>query len=177
MEAQRNTHPFVALLISPQAIVLPSGGSVNMARFEYRFRLWQGAPISDTFGGKAVLNFNGEPVFAELAILRILEESGWEGVWVDTFRNRFLRCWPPQSCSISPHAQKLYDRIKQFNGGKRSGCFDLLAWKDNAYLFIESKKFAEDSIRQNQIKWLDAALKSGVPLSSFLICEWKLESE
>jgi len=96
---------------------------------------------------------------------------------VDTFRNRFLRCWPPQSCSIPPHAQAIYDGIKEFSGRKRSGCFDVFAWEDNAYLFVESKKFAEDSIRQNQIRWLDAALKSGVPLSAFLICEWKLQSE
>jgi len=51
--------------------------------------------------------------------------------------------------------------IKEFNGRKRSGCFDVFAWKENASIFIESKKFAEDSIRQNQIRWLDAALKSG----------------
>src|SRR5260370_27724899 len=140
--------------------------------FTYQFR-----EFLDTLGGKAILNVNGEAVFAELAILRLLEGAEWEGVWVDTYRNRFLRCWPPQSCSIPPRAQELYDCIKQFNRGKRSGCFDVFAWKDNAYLFIESKKFAEDSIRQNQIKWLDAGLKSGVPLSSFLICQWKLQSE
>jgi len=46
---------------------------------------------------------------------------------VDTFRNRFLRCWPPQSCSIPPHAQAIYDGIKEFSGRKRSGCFDVFA--------------------------------------------------
>ena len=46
---------------------------------------------------------------------------------MDTFRNRLLRYWPPQSWSIPPHGQAIYDRIKEFNGGKRRGCFDVFA--------------------------------------------------
>jgi len=43
-----------------------------------RFPKWQGAPILDTYGGKAVLDYHGEPVFAELFTLRMLQRrSHW----------------------------------------------------------------------------------------------------
>lgn len=43
-----------------------------------RFRKWTGKPSHDTYNGKPVLEFNGEPAFAELVILRTFEEAGWE---------------------------------------------------------------------------------------------------
>jgi len=42
------------------------------------------------------LDYNGNPVFAEILILRILQEAGWNGVWVDTFRGKFLNSYYPK---------------------------------------------------------------------------------
>ena len=52
-----------------ETIVLSSGRSVQVSKYAARFRLWTGRPIADSYGGKAFLDLNGQPVFAELAIL------------------------------------------------------------------------------------------------------------
>jgi hypothetical protein len=91
-----NANPFTHCLIAPTTLKLPSGDSVSVPRCHCLFRLWQGKPIQDTYGGKAILEFDGEPVFAELAILGTLQRAGWDGVWVDTYRRKFRRSLPPQ---------------------------------------------------------------------------------
>jgi hypothetical protein len=161
--------------LPPVELTLPSGKSVAIPRCSYRFIQWRGTPILDTYGGKAVLNSADTPVFAELAILSVLQKAGWHGVWVDTYRRKFRRSMPPECCSLPSHAQELYDRICRANRGKTSGCFDVFAWKDGNYLFVESKRKSKDSIQKTQKAWVEAALASGIPLDSLLICEWDLE--
>jgi hypothetical protein len=66
-------------------------------------------------------------------------------------------------------------RIRRANGGKTSGCFDVLVWHEGKHLFIESKRESKDSILTTQKAWIEAALRCDVPLDSLLICEWNLE--
>ena len=170
------SHPFLKHLISPITLKLPSGKSVSLQRCEYRFLPWRGDPIQDTYGGKAVLDFGGKPVFAELAILGVRRQARWDGVWVDTYRRKFRQSLPPDCCELPARAQGLYERIRKTNGGKSSGCFDVFAWKGTKYLFIESKRKSADAIQQTQKTWIEAALKAGVPVDALLICEWSLET-
>jgi hypothetical protein len=158
-------------------LTLPCGKSVRIPRCSYFFRKWQGKPLSDTYGRKAVLDIEGKGVFAELAILGFLRKAGCDGVWVDSYRGKFRRSWPEGSCDLPPHARALYDRIRRANGGKRGGCFDVFAWKGRNYLFVESKRRSHDAIRPTQKAWVQAALRSGVPRKSLLICEWDFQSE
>lgn len=169
-----NANPFKWNLINPVALKLRSGSSIEIPRCSYLFRRWEGKPIQDTYGGKALIEFDGKPVFAELAILGTLRRVGWDGVWVDTFGGtKFLRSWPPDRCELPSHAQALYDRINMANNGKTSGFFDVFAWQDKkSYLFVESKRRSKDAIRATQKAWIEAALHSGVPIDSLLICEW-----
>jgi len=169
-----NTNPLMPYSLSSAELKLPSGETALISKCSRLFLRWQGTPISDTYGGKAVLDFNGEPVFAELAILGVLRESGWDGVWVDTYRRKFRRSMPPDYCDLPSHAHELYDRIRRANGGKVSGCFDVLAWKGQDYLFVEAKRRSKDFTRRTQRAWIEAALNSGIPLDSLLICEWDL---
>jgi hypothetical protein len=81
----------------------------------------------------------------------------------------------PHSCDLPSHAQRLYERICRANSGKTSGCFDIFAWRKRAYLFVESKRKSQDSIQATQKAWIEAALRSEVPLDSLLICEWDVE--
>ena len=171
------SHPFVPYLVSSETITLPSGKCVLVPKCSYRFSPWRGKPIADTFGGKAVLSFRGRPVFAELAILRVLQNTGWDGVWVDTFRRKFRRFLPPHKCQLPSDAQKVYEQICAANDGKMSGCFDVFAWRGKKLLFVESKRKGRDSIRPSQIRWLEAALKSGIPLKAFLVCEWETRTQ
>jgi hypothetical protein len=152
---------------------LPSGRALSIPACFSRFELWHDAPIQDTYGGKAVLDWKGEPLFAELVILRLIEEGGWQGVWVDTYRRRFRQSLPPGFCSLPRHAESFLEKA---NGGRewRRGCFDVFAWGDGRYLFVESKRKGHDAINAHQKEWLESALDSGVSLESLLIFEWDI---
>lgn len=46
------------------------------------FPKWTGKPIEHDYGGKPVVMYNGEPMFAELAIRRMLINAGWSAQWI-----------------------------------------------------------------------------------------------
>jgi hypothetical protein len=168
-----NANPFKWNLINPVTLKLSSGSSIDVPRCSCRFRRWEGEPISYRgHGKKPLIEFDCQPVFAELAILGTLRQDGWDGVWVDTYRNTFRRGVPPDSCDLPSRAQALYDRICLENDGKQGGCFDVFVWRDQRYLFVESKWRAKDVLQNTQKEWIKAALRVGVPMDSLLICEW-----
>jgi hypothetical protein len=131
--------------------------------------------VRDTYGHKKVLDFYGKPQFAELGILRIMERSGWQGVWVDTYRNRFrTRYWPKDAVELPPKQANILNRIRE-KAGSRAGCFDVFCWKGNQVVFIECKRRDKDRIRETQKRWLQVAnLNCGIPFKSFLIVEWSV---
>jgi hypothetical protein len=63
---------------------------VEIAKYQFTFERWSGLPIADYYQ-KPVLDFDGKPLFAELGILQLPLEKDFEGVWVDTYLNRFRR--------------------------------------------------------------------------------------
>lgn len=158
----------------PETLTLPNGGIVHLNKIEMHFHAWTGVPIADAYGNKAVLDVDGEPLFAELAILRELEKKGWHGVWVDTYRQKFRRAMPPTMAELPASAMAVLNSIVSANAGRRSGCFDVFVWKDNEFLFAESKRKGRDRIRTSQLRWLQAALQTGLPITSFRIVEWEL---
>jgi hypothetical protein len=161
-----------------QKIELLNGQEIEIAKATPVFSRWKRAPPSDTFGGKPVLEINGELVFAELAILRLLEQAGWEGRWVDSYRQRFLTgYWPEPQTHDLPLLQKAIFDLTQSRAGGTGGCFDVMCWRGNALLFAESKWKDHDRIKDNQRRWLQAALEVGLPLESFLIVEWTASDE
>lgn len=66
-----------------EQISFPSGETVQVQKRVFVFNLWTGAPV-DAYGGKPVIDVGGEPLFAELALLRHFQKEGYDGVWVDT---------------------------------------------------------------------------------------------
>ena len=137
-----------------------------------------------SFGGKQLLDVDGRPQFAEVAILRMFEAAGWQGRWVETYGNRKLmpglwRAWQPEG----PHAQvqvpiavqwvneKLH-AIAFANRSTFAGCWDVVAWKDGRLVFAEGKLARKDSMRSTQLRWVEAALTCGLRLEDFLIVEW-----
>src|SRR6266436_4042781 len=61
---------------------------VSIGKAMPTFALWTGPPVA-SYGGKALLEGAGSPTFAELLILDLLRQHGWDGVWVDSFRRKF----------------------------------------------------------------------------------------
>jgi hypothetical protein len=152
------------------------GGPVDVPKCRPRFQRWRGPAIDDTYGGKMVLDLEGEPLFAELVILRLLDREGWTGVWVDSYRRRFRTALstrvPP--ASLSDPIAVIYETIERASG-RRWGCWDVLAWRGAEVRFVEAKRTRRDRVRPSQLRWLDAALGFGIPLDAFLLVEWELD--
>ncbi len=147
-------------------------GSVRVPKAMLSFKPWHGVPLKDTFGGKQVIDSSGEPVFAELAILRLLQAEGWQGAWVDTYRNKK---WitVEQRIELPPDQTELLEQIYH-STGSRAGSFDVYCWRERQILFAEAKRKGHDRIRDTQRRWLKAALSRGLSVESFLIVEWSL---
>jgi hypothetical protein len=121
------------------------------------------------------VEWEGSPVFAELAIIPVLKEHGFDGaVWVDSYRRCFRDAMPPAVCALPTQARAVYERIATINGGRR-GCWDILAWNREGVSFVERKRKGKDRMTLNQLKWLESALKAGLRLNNFAICEWEIE--
>jgi hypothetical protein len=76
------------------SVTLPSGRGVALPRCRPTFRKGLRAVPFD-YGGKPLIDHDGETVFAELAILRLLLATGWDGVWVEVYGGpNFLRQMP-----------------------------------------------------------------------------------
>jgi len=130
--------------------------------------------MEDSYGHKPVLDYNGQPLFAELNILRLLQASGWEGVWIDTYRKKFRQSWP-HFCDLPPQVHDFLGKANQDRKWPR-GCWDVLAWSGGEYLFVEAKRRSKDRIPRAQKEWLESALTAGLRLENFAVCEWEIES-
>jgi hypothetical protein len=164
-------------LSEPERVDLPNGTTVEIAKYFIIFKPWKGKEAINTYGGKAVIDFQAEPVFAELAILRYLQKDGWDGVWVDNYRRKFRVGLPEKTepVSLPSEINVLFENIISINGS-RSGCWDIIAWRDARIFFVEAKRKKRDRMRSTQYQWLQSALSAGIRLHSFRLVEWELNS-
>jgi hypothetical protein len=156
-------------------ITLSDGQQVGVPVYAMKFKQWQGEPPANTYGGKQIVDFDGKPLFAELAVLELLKKERWSGVWVDSYGKKFRTGLPDVAEPITlPDEQKeLLERIAG-KVGRFAGCWDVFAWHKNEVLFAECKRIKKDAIRQSQIKWLEACLSLDIPLENFLMVEWDI---
>jgi len=171
-------YPELLTPVSTLRVDLPSRKAVEVPKATPVFRKWTADPPKDTYNRKPVLQFDDTPAFAELVILRIFEQAGWEGRWIDSYRNRTLvGYWGDNVTKALPPKQQIVLDLIHAKAGINGGCFDVFCWRDETVLFIEAKWKAHDTIRASQCRWLEAALDEGLPLESFLIVEWGFESK
>ena len=163
-------------------IYLPSGNTVNLPVYHPTFPSWSGKLPSFDFGKKPVVNYKGKGVFTELAILGLLIDSGWNGVWVETYGGiHFLKDMPTSwklsqdNVSIPLDKEVLLRNIWKF--GKTTACFDIFAWKGNDILFCEGKHKGKDKLTNAQTKFIEGALACGIPTQSLMIVEWDYPEE
>lgn len=156
---------------------LSSGEQVSIRKYFLEFREWQGTPVPNTYNGKAVIDWNGEPVFAELAVLRLFQSHGWEGVWVDSYRRKYRVGLPDvvDSVELPQKQRELIDSIRA-KTGRSGGCWDVLVWKGDTTLFVELKRRKKDNIQSTQIEWLASTLDSGLTTENFALVEWNIGS-
>jgi len=159
-----------------ETIRLFSGEEIRIPKTTLCFEKWSGETFADTYGNKVILDFNGEPVFAELAILRIFQSDHWSGVWVDTYRRKYRTDYwnNKKGIDLPTDKQLLLNNIYK-RAGTVKGCWDVFCWKEDRIMFAESKRLSKDKIRETQIRWLEAALAYGLNNeTSFLLVEWSL---
>jgi hypothetical protein len=178
-------------------ISFPSGRRIaDVAAVCLRFPLWNGSPFVDDFGKKsaAMIELVGEHLFAELAVLRLLQADGWEGRWVNTYSGKgevwkYLSEWtdvPRGAQRTRPiqdaEARQLLARIADFNRPRRyKGCWDVFAWRASQFAFVECKRTAPkytDVVSKEQEEWLRSALFLGIPglsIDSFCFVQWDYE--
>lgn len=161
---------------SSELLTLLSGKVVVAPKAEAMFEPWRGEPITDTYGNKQVLDYEGHPVFAELVVLTLLNEDGWDGVWVDSYRKCFRISMPGSADGereLPEDAAKLFNEITAVTGFK--GCWDVFTWKQGRFLFAECKRKAKDQIRDTQLLWLETCLNHGLSEKDFLLVEWDVK--
>lgn len=157
---------------------LPSGQVVTLRRIVVRFGkaspeyLPHGA-LPDSYVAKPLVTFSGAAMFGELAVVRWLEVDGWHAVWLDTVHGRKVwREMPTRSSPVVllPAERATYDRIVAANGGRASGTFDVMAWKDGHVVFLEYQG-AADRVSKTTSAWIEAALSAGVSQNDLFIVQ------
>jgi len=159
-------------------IKLPDETTVNLPASHPKFLVWEGSPVDFDYGKKPILNYKGEACFAELVVLRLLLDYGWDGVWVETYGGtHYLRNMPhawslkSEHTSIPEDKEELLQRI--WKTAKTTACFDVFAWHGNQLVFFEAKRTGKDKLTSAQIRFIQGALTCGVPPEALLIVEWE----
>ncbi len=169
--------------------MVSAGRELTVPKVELRLCQWAGAPISNTFGNKPLIDFGGRPVFAELCVYELVRLSGWQARWVETYgagamNPKHLRAWADAGLAGQQHdpisdptIQELLAGIAKANGNSYAGCWDVVCWNGESVVFAELKRHKKDRIRPTQPRWLEAALQVGLEPENFLLVEWDLASE
>ena len=159
-------------------VPLRSGTPVELPLFKTTLDRWNEPLQKDFFnwGGKPIINCNGVPLFAELALLKQFLASGFEGVWVETFGGpNFLTAMPgawqvrPWSITIPEDKHDLLRSI--WRTARSQACFDLYLWRGPDILFCETKRKGE-SLTRDQPKFVEGALQSGFKEEQLIVLQW-----
>jgi len=149
-----------------------------MKTIKKQFKKFIGNFEGDDYNNKPIIDCEGQPLFAELAVLKILKKEGWDGFWIDAYRRKFHIAMPSKTeVAFSPPKDKLelLNQIWNKTGKKFSGSWDIFAWKGDNIKFIELKHAKKDKMRENQDNFYQTAISLGMPEDSFEIWEWGFE--
>jgi hypothetical protein len=122
--------------------------------------------LAHSYRSKPLVDIGRGPVFGEIAIVQALQKDGWWAVWADTYHQKFWTAMPGLSdpVELPPKIKALLARIVHRNGGRRGGCFDVIASTRRRTIFLEYKG-PGDRANPNESRWIKAALRAGVPAS------------
>jgi hypothetical protein len=120
---------------------------------------------------KPALDFEGAPLYPEFVVLRLLERDGWGAAWRKNWGGTAF--WREIGEVVEPpaRARSVFDQVSE--RAEHAGAWDILAWRGREVLFVLSKPVGNDRITAYQARWLDTALRMGVPLACFAIVEYQ----
>ena len=113
------------------------------------------------------------PTWPEFAIVRRLKRAGWDARWIKNWTGASEFCSDVDRAEALPEDvakvfQGIHDQAVALRG---AGSWDVLAWRGDDFLFIESKQHrSSDKLNPNQLAWLEAALTLGFDLGSLPLC-------
>jgi len=125
----------------PTPVALPGGDTVHIATQRWALERWDGEPdppeLQHTWARKPRFSVNGRCMRAEFAILAHLQRDGWHGVWVNAYRGELRPAWFPAPAfrtlaetGAPIWAAKSFSDLRNANGGKLTGFFDVFAWRE-----------------------------------------------
>ncbi len=163
-----------------ESLTIASGRHIEIGVVEHEFQEWRGTPPACSYGRKPAVEFAGQGVFAEIVIVRLCQQAGWDALWASTYGG--LRYFDQQpladrsnTATAPGHLDKMVHRIAEAKDGKVAGTFDVIAWRGDEFRFIEAKRSGRDRVRETQIQWLAAALDLGFDIGDFMLFEWRLK--
>lgn len=183
---ERATFPST-LKPSGAEVHIVDGKEVRIPTKRLTFKQWSGSSIKNTFGNKGLVDYEGVPMFAELAIQRLAVEGGWDARWVETYAMKgkvpyYFSEWGDgllsqqvQDPIVDLSPTELLKTVAKNNHNSYSGCWDVVAWKGSRTIFIESKRNKKDRFKPTQDRWLHAGLGSGLSANNFLVAVWDFE--
>lgn len=124
---------------------------------------------------KPAIVVDGRATWAEFAIVRALERSGWEARWIKNWTGGREFCIDVgRPSSLPATAADAFDRIHREAPALRgAGSWDVIVWRGSEYLFLESKQHrSSDRLNPNQRAWPEAALAVGMDAPSLAIVEY-----
>lgn len=165
--------------MAPIDVPIDGQTSVSIARYLRAERRHGGSIERDVncwAPNKPVLDFDGLPTWAEYVLVRLLERAGWDARWVKNWVGGREFCSDVGlPVAMPPEATAVFTRIDQRAASKTGGgAWDIFAWREGEYLFLESKKHKSgDRLRPGQVSWLAAALSEGFRAEQFAIVEYE----
>jgi hypothetical protein len=165
-----------------------NGKIIQVPKVHVEFKEWTGTLLENRFGGKSIISHHDKPMFAELAIMNIFIEDGWNSRWIETYGKPkmnpiHLSEWLDEPFKNQIHKpienkliQVLLNAIAKMNGNNFGGCWDVIAWKSDNFVFAESKRSKKDCIQTTQNKWINSAFEIGITEENFIMIEWSLKS-
>ncbi len=173
-------------LVPIDDLFLTLGAGKQITVHRYRAML-HGCPekpaisLDRAYSAKPLVIVEKQAVFPELAVLSFFRKKGWEGAWVDVSHRKYFDRMPNQSKGISlgGHANQAITRISQYSDSGRAGCWDLVLWADRAVAFAavvgggSSARETAAAIGEPRMRWLAAAVKSGMSAGQFAVVEWE----
>jgi hypothetical protein len=118
---------------------------------------------------KVAVEYLGEAVYPEFAIIRRLEAQGWEAAWRKNWHGAAFWTDIGAVANVPDIVQARFFAVADLAG---AGAWDVMAWREHRILFVESKQAGSDRLTSNQRRWLEVALELGMSLDSFAVHEY-----
>ena len=168
---------FHARAVEPTAAVMPSSGKTVRVPTVLRTERHATGGYPRNFGtvpNKPAIRFGREIMYPEIVLVRLLEDRGWVAAWRKNWQGKAFWRAIGEDVAVPGPVRVVVDQLAAAVGGK-GGAWDVIAWKGNQLLFVESKKHQKDKLRPTQLAWLEQALAAGMRMESFAIVEYVIE--